>query len=175
MKALLAKIPRDKSMLLLLAPVLVLGAFFVASRSQPSYSALPVGVTVAPATTTSTVLPVGSEAEVTVGSEQAADSSATAGVGRSARTSGSARSSGSSGPAFLQGSNNQVAEVAGEQITNTSAPTTTLPDSGNGGPEPTVSESPIAVLLPVTALLALGASLIFILRRRNTANRSLQV
>jgi len=166
-KALLAKIPRDRSMLLLLAPVLVLGAFLVAGQSEPSYSALPVGVTVAPTTTSSTLLPGASEREATVGSEQATGSAEAGSLSRSGRTSGSSRGSGSSGPAFLQGSNDQAAEVAGEQITNTTLPATTIPSSGNGGPEPTVSESPVAVLLPVTALIALAAGVLIALRRRN--------
>jgi hypothetical protein len=46
------------------------------------------------------------------------------------------------------------------------APTTTVPEN-QVGPEAAVSESPLALLLPLSALLMLAVGMFFVLRRRS--------
>ena len=180
MKALLARIPRDRSLLLLLAPVLAVVAFLAAGRSEEQYSALPLGAVETTATTSTSVVPFGSEQAV--GDEQAADVEGSS-VSRSGTTSGSRGSSGanSSGgsagaggatptsqlPAWMDGSSVTTTTVAvdGEQ-----APTSTVP--GEQAPEPVVDESPIAALLPISALLVLAIALFVVLRRRRSSAMS---
>ena len=183
MKALLAKIPRDRSLLLLLAPALVLVAFLAAGRSEVDYSALPVGVIATSSTTTTTAAPFTAEGAA----EQSAEVEGSS-VGRSGTTSGSgsggsassgaagrtSSGSGSSGtgsgssatspstPDWVDGATSTT--NPGATTSTTPSPTTTLP--GGGGPDPVVDEVPVAILLPVTAVLVLCLALFVISRRR---------
>ena len=179
MKALLAKIPRDRSLLLLLVPPIAVLAFVVNAQSQANYALPPPTPVGAPAATTPTTLPDLSSAATGDGQQQvdeevAGVSVSRSGVTRSAPTGSSggstARSTGSGSGA--SGSGVSVpAEVQGESVENTgttietTTPTTTLPE-GETGPSPAVSESPFAVLLPISALLMLGIGLFLVLRRR---------
>ena len=183
MKALLAKIPRDRSLLLLLVPPIAVLAFVVNAQSQANYALPPPTPVGAPAATTPTTLPDLSSAATGDGQQQvdeevAGVSVSRSGVTRSAPTGSSggstARStgSGSGSGSGASGSGGSVpAEVQGESVENTSTtietttPTTTLPE-GETGPSPAVSESPFAVLLPISALLMLGIGLFLVLRRR---------
>ena len=181
MKALLAKIPRDRSLLLLLVPPIAVLAFVVNAQSQANYALPPPTPVGAPAATTPTTLPDLSSAATGDGQQQvdeevAGVSVSRSGVTRSAPTGSSggstARSTGSGSGSGASGSGGSVpAEVQGESVENTSTtietttPTTTLPE-GETGPSPAVSESPFAVLLPISALLMLGIGLFLVLRRR---------
>ena len=181
MKALLAKIPRDRSLLLLLVPPIAVLAFVVNAQSQANYALPPPTPVGAPAATTPTTLPDLSSAATGAGQQQvdeevAGVSVSRSGVTRSAPTGSSggstARSTGSGSGSGASGSGGSVpAEVQGESVENTSTtietttPTTTLPE-GETGPSPAVSESPFAVLLPISALLMLGIGLFLVLRRR---------
>jgi cobalamin biosynthesis Mg chelatase CobN len=184
MKALLAKIPRDRSLLLLLVPPIAVLAFVVNAQSQANYALPPPTPVGAPAATTPTTLPDLSSAATGDGQQQvdeevAGVSVSRSGVTRSAPTGSSggstARSTGSGSGASGSGASGSgvsvPAEVQGESVENTSTtietttPTTTLPE-GETGPSPAVSESPFAVLLPMSALLMLGIGLFLVLRRR---------
>jgi cobalamin biosynthesis Mg chelatase CobN len=182
MKALLAKIPRDRSLLLLLVPPIAVLAFVVNAQSQANYALPPPTPVGAPAATTPTTLPDLSSAATGDGQQQvdeevAGVSVSRSGVTRSAPTGSSggstARSTGSgaSGSGASGSGVSVPAEVQGESVENTSTtietttPTTTLPE-GETGPSPAVSESPFAVLLPMSALLMLGIGLFLVLRRR---------
>ena len=184
MKSLLAKIPRDRSLLLLLAPALVLVAFLVAGRSEVDYSALPVGVIATSSTTTTTAAPFAAEGAAEQSAEVEVEGSS---VGRSGTTSGSGSGgSASSGAADRTGSGSgssgtdsgssatspstpdwvdgATSTTPGATTSTTPSPTTTLP--GGGGPDPVVDEVPVAILLPVTAVLVLCLALFGISRRR---------
>jgi hypothetical protein len=181
MKALLAKIPRDRSLLLLLVPPIAVLAFVVNAQSQANYALPPPTPVGAPAATTPTTLPDLSSAATGDGQQQvdeevAGVSVSRSGVTRSAPTGSSGgsttRSTGSGSGSGASGSGGSVpAEVQGESVENTgttietTTPTTTLPE-GETGPSPAVSESPFAVLLPISALLMLGIGLFLVLRRR---------
>lgn len=185
MKALLAKIPRERSLLLLLAPPLVLVAFLAAGRSPEQYSALPVGVAVTTTTTTAAPGPFTPEGAAAQAAEVEGSSVSRSGTTTGSRSSGgssgtsSGRSSGgnsseladgvttSAAPAEVQGDAETATTttVPGETTTTTAATTTTtVPDEN--GPEPAVDESPIAILLPISALVVLGLALFVIIRRR---------
>jgi MYXO-CTERM domain-containing protein len=179
MKALLARLPRDRAMFLLLAPPLVLLAVLVAGRAEPEYSAMPVGVE-APTTTTTEPAP-----RDEVVAEVAAAESEVAGttVSRSGTTTGSGRASsgGTNTPSRLSEWTGEPApEVAGQTTlpdtaedpaatttTQPETPTTTVPEEP--GPEPAVNESPLPVLLPISALLFVGVVGGLLLRRRRRA------
>jgi len=198
MTSLLAKIPRDRALLLLLAPPLVLLAFLVAGRSPEQYSALPVGVEV---TTTTTTVPGPFTAEGVAAQEAEAEVEGTS-VSRSGTTSGSGRDGGSrsdnvgaasggsrtvesaaaatpsSVPAWMADTAGDAGSVATTvpdaatttvpgETTTTSTTTTTIPDED--GPDPVVDESPIAVLLPISAVLVFGLGLVAVVRRRRSA------
>lgn len=180
MKALLAKIPRDRSLLLLLVPPIAVLAFMVNAQSQANY-ALPPPVPVgAPAATTSTTLPDLSSAATNDGLQQVDEEVAGAsvsrtGVTRSAPTGssgGSTARSTSSGSGGSGSGGSVPVEVQGASIENTNTtidtttPTTTLP-VGETGPSPAVSESPLALLLPLSALLMLAVGMFFVLRRHS--------
>ncbi len=194
MKALLARLPRDRALLLLLAPPLVLLVVLVAGRAEPEYSAMPVGVE-AP-TTTTTEPPPREEtfAEAAAAEAEVAGSS----VDRSGTTTGSsgspsrsgASSGGTSSPSRLsEWTGDPAPEVAGRTTLPDSAddpeapttptepvaptttvvgsPTTTVPEEP--GPEPAVDESPLAILMPISALLLVGVVGGLLLRRRHRA------
>ena len=179
MKALLARLPRDRAMFLLLAPPLVLLAILVANRAEPEYSAMPVGVE-AP-TTTTTEPPPRDE----VFAEAAAAEAEVAGtsVARSGTTSGSGRTSsgGTNAPSRMSEWTGEPAPQVASQTTlpdtaeDPSATTTTQPETPtttvpeDPGPEPAVNESPLAILLPISTLLLVGVVGGLLLRRRRRA------
>ena len=161
MKALLAKIPRDRSLLLLLVPPIAVLAFMVNAQSQANY-ALPPPVPVgAPAATVPSTVPdlssdaTGAGADV----EVAGASVSRTGVTRGTPTgsTGGSRSTGSGGAV--------TAQKQGASAENP-ASTTTVPED-QVGPEAAVSESPLALLLPLSALLMLAVGIFFALRRRS--------
>ncbi len=170
MKALLAKIPRDRSLLLLLVPPIAVLAFVVNAQSQANY-ALPPPVPVgAPAATVPSTLPhltaeaTGAEVDQ-VDADVAGASVSRTGVTRGTPTgsTGGSRSTASGGavPAQVQG-----ASVENPAATTTVPGDQTVPEDQTG-PEAAVSESPLALLLPLSALLMLGVGLFFVLRRRS--------
>jgi hypothetical protein len=159
MKALLAKIPRDRSLLLLLVPPIAVLAFMVNAQSQANY-ALPPPVPVgAPAATVPSTVPDLSSDATGAEVDVAGASVSRTGVTRGTPTAstGGSRSSGSGGAV--------TAQVQGTSAENP-APTTTVPEN-QVGPEAAVSESPLALLLPLSALLMLGGGMFFALRRRS--------
>lgn len=164
MKALLAKIPRDRSLLLLLVPPIAVLAFVVNAQSQANY-ALPPPVPVgAPAATVPTTLPDLSADATGAEVDQAEVDVAGASVSRTGVTRGTP--TGSTGGSRSSGSGGAVpAQVQGASVENPTA-TTTVPED-QVGPEAAVSESPLALLLPLSALLMLGVGMYFVLRRRS--------
>ena len=170
MKALLAKIPRDRSLLLLLVPPIAVLAFMVNAQSQANY-ALPPPVPVgAPAATVPTTLPDLSADATGAEVNQAEVDVAGASVSRTGVTRGTP--TGSTGGSGSTGSSGAVtAQVQGTSAENT-PPTTTVPEGqtvpeDQVGPEAAVSESPLALLLPLSALLMLAVGMFFVLRRRS--------
>ena len=164
MKALLAKIPRDRSLLLLLVPPIAVLAFMVNAQSQANY-ALPPPVPVgAPAATVPSTVPDLSADATGAEVDQAEVDVAGASVSRTGVTRGTP--TGSTGGSRSTGSSGAVtAQVQGTSAENT-APTTTVPGDQTG-PEAAVSESPLALLLPLSALLMLAVGMFFVLRRRS--------
>ncbi|CAB4970875.1 unannotated protein [freshwater metagenome] len=168
MKALLAKIPRDRSLLLLLVPPIAVLAFMVNAQSQANY-ALPPPVPVgAPAATVPSTVPDLSADAAGAEVDQADVEVAGASVSRTGVTrgtpTGSAGGSRSTGSASPSGGA-VPSQVQGASVENP-APTTTVPEDQTG-PQPAVSESPLALLLPLSALLMLGVGMFFVLRRRS--------
>ena len=174
MKALLAKIPRDRSLLLLLVPPIAVLAFVVNAQSQTNY-ALPPPVPVgAPAATVPSTLPDLSAEATGAELDQADADVAGASVSRTGVTRGTPTGStgGSRSTGSASGSGGAVpAQVQGASVENPAATTTvpgdqTVPED-QVGPEAAVSESPLALLLPLSALLMLGVGMFFVLRRRS--------
>ena len=168
MKALLAKIPRDRSLLLLLVPPIAVLAFMVNAQSQANY-ALPPPVPVgAPAATVPSTVPDLSADATGAEVDQADVDVAGASVSRTGVTRGTPTGStgGSRSTGSASGSGGAVpSQVQGASVENP-APTTTVPGD-QVGPEAAVSESPLALLLPLSALLMLAVGMFFVLRRRS--------
>jgi hypothetical protein len=164
MKALLAKIPRDRSLLLLLVPPIAVLAFMVNAQSQANY-ALPPPVPVgSPAATVPSTVPDLSSDATGAEVDQADVDVAGASVSRTGVTRGTPTAS--TGGSRSTGSGGAVpAQVQGTSAENT-PPTTIVPEE-QVGPEAAVSESPLALLLPLSALLMLGVGMFFVLRRRS--------
>ena len=164
MKALLAKIPRDRSLLLLLVPPIAVLAFVVNAQSQANYALPPPVPAGAPAATVPSTLPDLSAEATGAEVDQVDADVAGASVSRTGVTRGTP--TGSTGGSRSTASGGAVpAQVQGASVENPAA-TTTVPGDQTG-PEAAVSESPLALLLPLSALLMLGVGLFFVLRRRS--------
>ncbi|KLR61903.1 hypothetical protein IMCC26207_106224 [Actinobacteria bacterium IMCC26207] len=179
MKALLAKIPRDRSLLLLLVPPIAVLAFMVNAQSQANY-ALPPPVPVgAPAATVPSTVPDLSADATGAEVDQADVEVAGASVSRTGASRGTPTGStgGSRSTGSASGSGGVVtAQVQGESAENP-APTTTVPGDqtvpeDQTGPQAAVSESPLALLLPLSALSMLAVGMFFVLRRRQNQSAS---
>ncbi|MEI7888268.1 MAG: hypothetical protein WCJ04_12830 [Actinomycetes bacterium] len=164
MKALLAKIPRDRSLLLLLVPPIAVLAFMVNAQSQANYALPPPEPVGAPAATVPSTVPDLSADATGAGADQADVEVAGASVSRTGASrgtpTGSASASGGAVPS----------QVEGVSVENP-APTTTVPEDQTG-PQAAVSETPLALLLPLSALVMLGVGLFFVLRRRQNQSAS---
>ncbi len=202
MRALLAKIPRDRTLLLLLAPVIVVVALFVATRSDQAPPEERVSESAAPAPESSvdeTGRPVDPDAAAAAdaipddGLGGVAADGATAAGGSSDSFDGSSGPSsgldpsGGDVPAWLGGepsvegavedrteepaasADSGTATTTPNTATTTTQPSnptpTTTPGGGNG-PEPAIDESPVAALLPMSAVAVTAVGLVLVARRR---------
>ncbi len=194
-KRLLSKIPRDRTLLLLLAPVVAIAAIGGAAMLDKG----PTPATVRAGTTTTTV-----KADSKPGTEVAGETTVPSG---DAGTGGSTSDGGSSeevsmGQLDLSAEANSdyrggvppgadvldsnltapttvaptttiapsttvpATTVPGQTTTSTTSTTTSTTTTTIPGPPPVVSESPVAALLPLSALLAVGIAVGLLFRRR---------
>ena len=191
-RRLLSKIPRDRTLLLLLAPVVAIAAIGGAAMLDKG----PTPATVRAGTTTTTV-----KADSKPGTEVAGETtvpSGEAGSGGSTSDGGSSEAVSMGQPDLSAEANSDYrggvppgADVLDANLTapttvaptTTIAPTTTVPattvpgqtttstttsttTTTIPGPPPVVSESPVAALLPLSALLAVGIAVGLLFRRR---------